>query len=167
MIRSAQRLAFAAAAAFLAAGAAQAAPVSYAYRLQPGELDFTIESTALNAQGYGTVDPAAGLLGLTLNLGGQTFQASDDPLYPTFPDLTLVNSALSFASYAPTVGGVSYSFFATAPSTAGGAFDYMFTSSTGTSLSGTGVGGAVVPEPASAGLLAAGMVGVLLRRRRA
>ena len=37
-----------------------AAPISYAYRLQPGELDFTIDSTALNAQ----------VLALSLQCGG-------------------------------------------------------------------------------------------------
>lgn len=151
----------------LAAGAADAAPISYAYKLQPGELDFTVDSTALNAQGFGTAAPAQGLLSLTLSIAGQTFQTAADAFYPSQPYVTLVNSALSFAVFAPTSGtGVSYNFYASG-SAVPNSFDYTFTGSNGTSISGTGVAAAAVPEPATLSLLAAGMFGVLLLRRRA
>jgi hypothetical protein len=158
-----------AAAASLAGSAATAAPLSYTYSLQPrsGELDFSIDSTALNTQGFGTADPAVGLLGWTLRIGGRVFQATNDPLYPTYPVVTLTNSALSFANFAPVTGGVSYNFTATAPGAPGSTFSFVFTGSDGTSLSGSGSPVAAVPEPASTGLVAAGLFGFFLVRWRA
>ena len=156
----------------LAATAARAAPVSLAYHLQPGELDVSYDSTALGAGGFGTVSPAQGLLGLTLTLGGRSFAQNSDPQFPTFPAVTLVNSALSFASFNPTSGGTSFSFLATAPGAEGTAFDYTFTGSDGTSITGSGIagtsgGGSTVPEPATVGLLAAGLLAAASLRRRA
>ena len=147
----------------IVAGAAQSAPISYAYNLQPGELDFTINSTALNAQGFGTVDPGNGLLSLTLSIGGQVFQAASDLFFPTQPYITLLNSALSFAVFSPVNGaGTSYNFYAT-----GGAnrtmFDFSFIGSDGTALTGTGT---LIPEPATMTVLVAGMLGIALMRRR-
>lgn len=157
-----------AAALAVAAGTAHATPVSYAYNLQPGELDFTIESTALNAQGFGTVDPTQGLLSLTLRIGGQTFQAASDAFYPTQPYVTLVNSGLRFGVFAPVnAAGTSYNFYAFGGASPN-AFDYTFAGSDNSSISGTGTLTArTVPEPATVTLIAAGMFGVALLRRRA
>lgn len=152
----------------LASGAAHSAPTSYAYNLQPGELDFTIDSTALNAQGYGTVNSTQGLLALTLRIAGQTFQAASDAFYPTQPYVTLVNSGLSFAVFAPVnAAGTSYNFYASV-GTSPNAFAYTFTGSDNSSISGTGtLMASAVPEPATVTLLAAGLLGVMVLRRRA
>jgi hypothetical protein len=167
MTRSLKALALAATLA-VTAGGVRAAPVSYVYNLQPGELDFTLDSTALNAQGYGTVDPTLGLLSLTLRLGGQTFQAASDAFYPTQPYLTLVNSNVSFAVFSPVnAAGTSYNFYAfqNAVSTT---FDYTFTGSDNLSIAGTGTLTAqAVPEPAAVTLLAVGLSGLMILRRRA
>jgi len=113
MIRPLKMIAVAAT-ALLAANAVQAASLSYAYSLQPGgTLDFTLDGTALNSQGYGTVDSSQGLQSWSLQVDGQTFTAAEDPFYPSEPNVTLVNSALSFAVFAPTnSAGVSYDFYA-------------------------------------------------------
>lgn len=168
MARTLNALALAAALA-LSAGAAHAAPVAFAYDLQPGRLAFTVDSAAITPAGFATAAPGQGLLDLTLNIAGQSFLANADQFFPSQPVVTLVGRALSFAAFSPLgAGGVAYDF--TASGTANPArFDYTFTGSNGVSLAGVGTvaSSAAVPEPASLGMLAAGMLGLAYVRRRA
>lgn len=163
MLRS-LTLAALALAATASLGTADAATLAYRFNLDPGLLTFAVDSTQLTSGGFGTVDPAQGLLSLDLSLGGLAFAATADANYPSFPSVTLVGGNVSFLSFNPANANGTYNL--TGFGTGGGSFDYTFTNPAGAQVAGTATAVAAVPEPVSMTVFGVGLLGLAGLRRR-
>jgi hypothetical protein len=149
------------AAAALAVGvAADASPLDFKYSLSGGgSLELLVDSASIK-KGFGTVFPQSGLLGLTLDIDGMTFHASDDANSPSFPLTTFVQNGVSFISFFPQ----NFDFEGSGLGLGPNEFAFSFTDLNTGDLVTSGT--ALLPEPGTVAMLAAGMLGVGWARRR-
>ncbi len=150
-----------AAAALAVAGSAYASTLDYSYSLSGGgSLELLVDSASIKS-GFGTVFPQSGLLGLTLNIDGMTFHASDDASSPSFPLATIAQNGISFLSFFPQ----NFDFEGLGVGLGPDAFAFSFTDLNTGDLVTSGT--ALLPEPGTVAMLAAGVLGLGWLRRRA
>lgn len=114
------------------------------------------------------VGPTGTLLAFSVVVDGITFSAADDDLFPDFPSVVLADNGLARIDFIVFGGPPSLSIYGSAAGGWGGEYrDAFFDTSVIGNLRQIG-GAQLVPEPATALLLAGALLaGAATRRRRA